>query len=252
MSIRADLVGWASAQVGTLAGAGYDGPNPYSAALGRPPEAWCGDFVTDGFVHIGLPLPGMQAGCRTGFAYVPAALEYARLAGATRPSWEADLGDLALFDWNGDGVPDHVELVVGWMSDTSGRHTVIESVGGNSGPAGGVNRHDWTTGPPAGNRLILTTIDTSRLVTFGATPAAPPARGSAPTGPMWMLKTPYMTGPGVRALQTALNHVSAPQLIADGVYGPLTRDAVASFQQRDGLGVDGIAGPITLHALGLA
>ena len=39
---------------------------------------------------------------------------------------------------------------------------------------------------------------------------------------------------------------------ADGVYGPQTRRAVRRFQAAHGLAVDGIAGPVTLSALGLS
>lgn len=41
-------------------------------------------------------------------------------------------------------------------------------------------------------------------------------------------------------------------LIPDGVFGPLTEEAVKTFQQEHGLATDGIAGPITINALGLA
>lgn len=48
----------------------------------------------------------------------------------------------------------------------------------------------------------------------------------------------------VRQLQGALG------VLADGKYGPGTRSAVATFQRREGLTADGIAGKITVTALG--
>ena len=57
-------------------------------------------------------------------------------------------------------------------------------------------------------------------------------------------------GAAVRALQTALTARGYP-LAADGAFGPATEKAVKAFQKRNGLGVDGIAGPLTLAALGL-
>jgi cell wall-associated NlpC family hydrolase len=52
-------------------------------------------------------------------------------------------------------------------------------------------------------------------------------------------------GSTTSALQRALG------VAADGEYGPVTRAAVRSFQAAHGLGVDGVAGPQTLGALGL-
>jgi peptidoglycan hydrolase-like protein with peptidoglycan-binding domain len=51
----------------------------------------------------------------------------------------------------------------------------------------------------------------------------------------------------VRWVQTALNalHVATPPLDVDGEYGPLTTAAVKSFQQANGLVVDGWAGDKT-------
>jgi peptidoglycan hydrolase-like protein with peptidoglycan-binding domain len=39
------------------------------------------------------------------------------------------------------------------------------------------------------------------------------------------------------------NDPSAPKLIPDGVFGPLTKQATMTFQQSSRIGVDGIAGP---------
>jgi lysozyme family protein len=54
-------------------------------------------------------------------------------------------------------------------------------------------------------------------------------------------------------LQTTLNALgTAPKLIVDGINGAATRTAVKAFQQSHGLKVDGMAGPQTLKALGVA
>jgi hypothetical protein len=41
-----------------------------------------------------------------------------------------------------------------------------------------------------------------------------------------------------------------PPLAKDGKFGPMTTNAVKDFQKKKGLGVDGIVGPKTWHALG--
>jgi len=58
------------------------------------------------------------------------------------------------------------------------------------------------------------------------------------------------SGPGVVALQTALN-AQGSTLVADGNFGPATLAAVKSFQSSNGLIADGIAGPMTMAALGI-
>lgn len=47
------------------------------------------------------------------------------------------------------------------------------------------------------------------------------------------------SGEAVKTLQRALN------LLADGIYGPLTEEAVKDFQKAHGLTVDGVVGPKT-------
>jgi peptidoglycan hydrolase-like protein with peptidoglycan-binding domain/Tfp pilus assembly protein PilF len=55
---------------------------------------------------------------------------------------------------------------------------------------------------------------------------------------------------GVRALQRRLADAGFALGPIDGRYGPRTERAVSAFQAASGLGVDGIAGPLTLAALG--
>ncbi len=54
---------------------------------------------------------------------------------------------------------------------------------------------------------------------------------------------------GVRALQRRLANAGYAPGPIDGRYGPRTEQAVSGFQAARGLGVDGIAGPLTLAAL---
>jgi peptidoglycan hydrolase-like protein with peptidoglycan-binding domain len=56
--------------------------------------------------------------------------------------------------------------------------------------------------------------------------------------------------PSVAAAQAALRALNLYRGTVDGIRGPLTRQAVRSFQRRRGLLVDGIVGPQTRRALG--
>lgn len=56
-------------------------------------------------------------------------------------------------------------------------------------------------------------------------------------------------GDGVRTLQIALI-AAGHAIMADGIFGTATEQAVRAFQTRNHLKVDGIAGPLTMAALG--
>lgn len=60
------------------------------------------------------------------------------------------------------------------------------------------------------------------------------------------------TGAAVVALQKALNKNGAnPAIDEDGVFGNGTLEAVKTFQKKQGLTADGIAGPDTIGRLGI-
>jgi hypothetical protein len=249
---RAQVAAKAHSYLGVATGHGYDNANPFSADLGRPTESWCFDFVTDVFKRSGLPLPSMQPGCKTGAAYVPDGWNIAKARGATKPSWLGLPADLGIFDWNGDGVPDHIEMVFRWSGG------VLVTDGGNSGPGGGVHEHEWSDPEGRGNPVIMGVIDTSRFVSFGATPLPPRPPVKPPiTSPhrLLMLKSPWMTGSDVGQVQTALNHRYGARLRVDDTFGVQTRAAVLGFERRtwphDPHQWDGIVGPMVRRALGL-
>jgi peptidoglycan hydrolase-like protein with peptidoglycan-binding domain len=60
---------------------------------------------------------------------------------------------------------------------------------------------------------------------------------------------PGATGDTVRRLQRALRRSPDPGLALDGIFGPITEQAVELFQKGEGLQVDGIVGPLTWAAL---
>ncbi len=179
MTTRQDIASLALSRNGEQDGGGYGQPTVYNGHTNGVYD--CLLFCCWVYRQLGVPLPSVQGGYPDGGAYVPYMDAYAVQHGATRPSWEAQPGDLVLFNWLGDSQPigsqSHVEIVTGW---TGG---VMYSVGADSGPSnidgfkgdGGVHRHWWPAPAGQGNPQIQHVVDTSKLVTFGATPAPAPA-----------------------------------------------------------------------------
>jgi hypothetical protein len=66
------------------------------------------------------------------------------------------------------------------------------------------------------------------------------------------LEDPFQRGPRVRAVQQALLEAGVDPGPIDGVFGQATAAAVAAYQAREGLLVDGEVGPQTAGSLGLA
>jgi peptidoglycan hydrolase-like protein with peptidoglycan-binding domain len=58
-------------------------------------------------------------------------------------------------------------------------------------------------------------------------------------------------GSSVRRLQAALRRYGYSDVVVDGTFGEATKAAVINFQRKNGLNPDGVAGNMTLQALGI-
>lgn len=76
----------------------------------------------------------------------------------------------------------------------------------------------------------------------GVKPKVGPTKGAA----MWK---GGMSPEKVCWIQSVLNKTQGERLATDGIYGPLTREAVRRFQARNSLSVDGVVGPQAETAL---
>jgi L,D-transpeptidase ErfK/SrfK len=65
------------------------------------------------------------------------------------------------------------------------------------------------------------------------------------------LSIPRMQGPDIMAVQRRLIALGFYSDSDDGIYGPLTQEAVMNFQEQNGILMDGIVGPLTWTALGM-
>lgn len=110
---------WNDPNPGTKYGRWYAGKtgSPYFGHSGVP---YCAMFVSWVLSQAGMTPPGGI------FAYCPTGLNNARRLGRVHDKRAATPGDLVFFDWNKDGVSDHVGIV------TANRGSYLETIEGNT------------------------------------------------------------------------------------------------------------------------
>lgn len=122
INIAAKEVGytrWSDPNPGTKYGRWYAAKtgSPYFGYNGVP---YCAMFVSWVLSSAGMTPPGGI------FAYCPTGLNNSRSLGRVHDKRSAAPGDIVFFDWNKDGVADHVGIV------TANRGSYIETIEGNT------------------------------------------------------------------------------------------------------------------------
>jgi len=125
MANALDIVTTAQKQVGFYGGS--TDANPYGDWYGIPNEPWCAMFVSWVFAQNNLSHL-VAAQTTKGFAYCPTGLSWFQQKKAVVGKYEGKAGDIVFFSWAGNGIADHVEIVVAASKDG------ITTVGGNTGP----------------------------------------------------------------------------------------------------------------------
>ena len=92
----------------------------YGQWFGLDGVAWCGMFVSWCYDKAGFPLGNI--GFTKGFAGCQTAYDYFKKTGQITK--EPQIGDIVLFDWNGDKRYDHVGLFVGWVANGKSFSTI--------------------------------------------------------------------------------------------------------------------------------
>lgn len=109
----------------------------YGSAVSGSAYPWCCTFIWDVFRMAGASQL-FYDGKKT--AYCPTVVNWGRSAGLTVPINSGRYGDLALFDWNHDGVADHIGFIEEMRPD--GSYLTIEgnTAVGNDSNGGEVMR----------------------------------------------------------------------------------------------------------------
>lgn len=202
--------------VGYVEGAKKD--NMFGRWYGLNHTAWCAMFVSYVLNHGGAgdEIKGIQT--PKGYHRVSAGINWFKGKGRWHAVSDARPGDLAFFDWQRDGDPDHTGLVV--KNDRVNKRVLC--IEGNTGSTslsnGGKVKESWRSygvligvGRPRYDRPEL-------------------RRGDK--------------GAWVKTLQTELGG-----LVVDGNFGPLTEAAVNKFKTTNNMTADGVVGRLTWHAL---
>ncbi len=137
----------------------------------------------------------------------------------------------------------YVETRMDWLSNHS-NSLLHKTVYRMESFAGLMGSDEWALDLPFTVRGIV--IDQSSL--SGSNDPVPTGSAGSDVERLLRLTDPFMEGQDIRAMQQALADVGI-DVSVDGVFGPGTDAAVRQFQEREGLTVDGIAGPATLSLL---
>lgn len=236
MTVVEKLETWFRAQIG-IKEAGENKVKFNTDYYGSPVQGsqypWCCAFIWDGFFQTGLSSKFCD-GAKT--AYCPYVMEWAK---AHNKFFKGNYkrGDLLLYDWNGDGVADHIGFCTYWSGEYA---YAIE--GNVDDQVAEVTR--WPMNilgayrPDYGDEEI---------------PENDPDKGEgdAPTALPVLSKGDY--GGAVLSAQILLIDkwgFSCGPDGADGDLGPNTEAAIKSFQSHYGLTpVDGVVGPVTWKKL---
>lgn len=108
MATALDVLNVARSQIGFREGA--KNSNPYGQWYGIPNAPYCAMGVSWCFAQVGLSHL-ISAQTIKGFSFNPTALHWFQMQKMVVNKMQALPGDLVFFDWNGDGVADHVELI---------------------------------------------------------------------------------------------------------------------------------------------
>ena len=107
MATALDVLNVARTQIGFHEGAQNE--NPYGIWYGVPNAPYCAMGISWCFAQVGLSHL-IAAQTPKGFSFNPAALHWFQMQGLVVNKMLMQPGDLIMYDWNGDGVADHVEL----------------------------------------------------------------------------------------------------------------------------------------------
>lgn len=220
-------------QLGLTEFPGGSNKTKYGEWYGMDGQPWCAMFVSWVFDQSGMPLPIIQNGAPSGFAYCPYGRRHFRQKRKLfkRPK----IGDIVFFNFGRSKIANHVGIVES-VNFTKGTVTSIE---GNTSVSSNDN----------GGRVMRRIRPISICFGFARPDYVSENSGQLPRFQRLLsLNThSYMTGINVSRFQKLLQDKGYP-IEVDGVFGPRTEKITRDFQADQGLVIDGIVGEKTWAA----
>ena len=102
----------------------------YGDWYGSPYGDWCAMFVSFCIHYAGVEDMPLNWGCRTWIADLEPLGRYRQARG--EESYSPKVGDLIFYDWEGDGLSDHVGLVAELIPETENEPARLVAIEGNS------------------------------------------------------------------------------------------------------------------------
>jgi hypothetical protein len=197
--------------------------------------AWCAIFVSYCFYRARMTLPYEIQSNRKGFAYCPYGVNYFRSKGKLDKT--PKVGDIVFFDWQQDGVSDHVGIVEKVLSNER-----FISIEGNTS-----YRNDSN-----GGQVMRRQRHVSTILGFAHPDYDGVSLNLSLDNPSWpgyyiTLTSPVQRGPDIQEWQEQMISIGYDlgPAGADGVFGEKSSQALEKFQKDKRLEVDGVIGPIS-------
>ena len=241
MTTAADVLQRAAREIGYTESPPNSNRNKFGAWYGINEVPWCAIFVSYCFYDAQLPL---EISTPKGFSYCPAGLKWFKDQDQLFKT--PQVGDLAFFDWDSDGISDHVGIVESVHAD--GTVTCIE---GNTSAKNNSN----------GGQVMRSKRAMKHLLSFGRPVYTENSRPQPELGyPVWpgryiTLTSPLMQGNDVltwqmRMISRGWNFGTSGSTGKgdDSVFSEACYDVLMRFQRQKGLKADGLLGPMSWNA----
>jgi|GEM_PF-761260 len=241
MTTAVDVLKRAAREIGYTESPPNSNRNKFGAWYGMNEMPWCAIFVSYCFYDAQLPL---EITTPKGFSYCPAGVKWFKERDQLFKTPQA--GDIAFFDWDGDGTSDHVGIVESVDDDST-----VTCIEGNTG-----SNNDSNGGQVMRRKRAIKHILSFGRPAYSGEPSPQPELGyPAWPGRYITLTSPLMSGNDVLTWQMRmisrgwnLGNDGSTGKGDDGIFNERCHEALMKFQREKGFKIDGVLGPMSWNA----